>query len=201
NEINDLLEYWKYSNLDITLNSNGRTSLEIIDTEFELNNLISNDRFNNLREGWQMSTLGEIVSKIKKEDQRQDILSEATDRLTYLFSTLYFGSPTLEERVENIKLSKWIDAYQILIKESKNFINKNMKRNNHKLKEVCISKTKKMWKELYKKNGFSSVEFNVIMDFFTFNNKSHDLVDCQFIPIDDQLVVVPSLTANVDVAR
>lgn len=41
----------------------------------------------------------------------------------------------------------------------------------------------------------------IIIDFFTFNHKSQDLIDCPFILIDDQLVVIPSLTASADAAR
>ncbi|WP_374016072.1 hypothetical protein ABU162_17160 [Paenibacillus thiaminolyticus] len=201
NEINDLLEYWKYSDLDITVDSTGMNSLEIIDSEFELNNLISNDRFLNLREVWQMNTLGEITTRITEENKKQDLLSEATDGLTYLFASLYFGSPLLEDKVENIKLSKWIEAYQLLVKESRNFLKNNLQKNNSKLKDGCLSRTKKMWKEIYKKNGFSSAEFDVILDYFTFNHKSQDLIDCPFIPIDDQLVILPSLTVHADAAR
>ncbi|RGL29258.1 hypothetical protein DXC69_25150 [Paenibacillus polymyxa] len=69
------------------------------------------------------------------------------------------------------------------------------------LKKYCISKTKKRWKDLYKKNGFSSIEFETVFKIFTFNNKSQDIMDCPFIKIDDQFIIIPSLMAYADPAR
>ncbi|MEF2966616.1 hypothetical protein V3851_12320 [Paenibacillus sp. M1] len=201
NDINDLLEYWKYSDLYIE-NKDNKTTFEIKDKEFELNNLISNERFINLREGWQMSSVGEIINSFKESKQLQNEVSKATDNLTYLFATLYFGTATLNKKVENIFLSDWIRAYQILTQESKKFLQyKKRVENNNKIKNVCLSKTKKMWKELYKRNGFTSSEFEIIFELLTFNNKSQDLIDCPLIKVDDQYIVIPSLTAKADPAR
>ncbi|MBO2942790.1 hypothetical protein JJQ72_02165 [Paenibacillus sp. F411] len=193
NEINDIIEYWKYSEVNII--DKTKITFEIVDNGFELNNMISNERFINLRQGWQMSSIGEIINEESTSE-----LSDQLEKLTFLFSTLYFGSPTLEEKVENIKLTKWIKAYQLLIHESKRYINRT-RRNDFRIKKYCISKTKKMWKEFYKRNGFSSVEFETIFNFFMFNSKSQDILDCPLINIDDQFIILPSLIAHSDPAR
>lgn len=196
NAINDIIEYWKYSKVNVLGDIQNKINFEIEDDEFELNNLISNERFVNLREGWQMSAVGEIMQEGSINE-----LSNQLEKLTYLFSTLYFGTPTLEEMVENIKLSRWIKAYQLLINESKKFISTHTSRADYRIKKHCISKTKKRWKDLYKKNGFSSIEFETVFKIFTFNNKSQDIMDCPFIKIDDQFIIIPSLMAYADPAR
>ncbi|MEK4209269.1 MULTISPECIES: hypothetical protein [unclassified Paenibacillus] len=196
NEINDMIEYWKYSEVNILGEIHNKITFEISDNEFELNNIISNERFVNLREGWQMSAVGKVLNKESDYE-----LSDQLEKLTYLFSTLYFGTPTLEEKVENIKLSKWIKAYQLLINECKRFLATHARRNGYRIKNYCISKTKKMWKELYLKNGFSNIEFEIIFNIFTFNNKSQDILDCPLIKVDDQFVLIPSLMIYADPAR
>ncbi|UMR34462.1 hypothetical protein MJ749_17470 [Paenibacillus polymyxa] len=196
NAINDIIEYWKYSKVNVLVDIQNKINFEIEDDEFELNNLISNERFVNLREGWQMSAVGEIMQEGSINE-----LSNQLEKLTYLFSTLYFGTPTLEEMIENIKLSRWIKAYQLLINESKKFISAHTSRADYRIKKYCISKTKKRWKDLYKKNGFSSIEFETVFKIFTFNNKSQDIMDCPFIKIDDQFIIIPSLMAYADPAR
>ncbi|KOP65570.1 hypothetical protein AMS62_10165 [Bacillus sp. FJAT-18019] len=196
NDINDIIEYWKYSKVNVLENIQNKITFEIEDDEFELNNIISNERFVNLREGWQMSAVGEIMHEGSINE-----LSNQLEKLTYLFSALYFGTPTLEEVVENMKLSRWIKAYQLLIDESKKFISTHTSRADYRIKKYCISKTKRKWKDLYKKNGFSSLEFETIFKIFTFNKKSQDTLDCPFIKIDDQFIIIPSLIAYADPAR
>lgn len=40
-----------------------------------------------------------------------------------------------------------------------------------------------------------------LIDYFTFNSKSHDLNDCPFIPCMDGLCLMPALIANSSVIR
>lgn len=51
------------------------------------------------------------------------------------------------------------------------------------------------------KNGFSNIEFEIIFNIFTFNNKSQDILDCPLIKVDDQFVLIPSLMIYADPAR
>ena len=82
-----------------------------------------------------MSTVGEIMHEGSINE-----LSIQLEKLSYLFSTLYFGTPTLEEMVENIKLSRWIKAYQLLINESKKFLSTHTSRSDYRIKKYCIKK-------------------------------------------------------------
>lgn len=202
-ELNDIIEYWKYSDISISRNDEGKLKFNIMDSDFELNNHISNERFLNLREGWQFEEVGRIGREYsgKSDKQIEGLLSESQNRLNYLFSTLYFGSPLLEEKINGIELKRWIDAYQLLIDESKKFL-KNYKENKvYSIQKFCLSKSRFEWRKLFKQNGFSKEESNIVVEIFTFNKRSLDLVDCPFVEIDDKLIIIPSLTSQVDVSR
>ncbi|MBG9586086.1 hypothetical protein [Cytobacillus firmus] len=202
-QLNDILEYWKYSNVEVSLKEDGKVLFEIVDKEFELNNLVSNERFNNLRTGWQMNRVGEMQKNIygRKDINLDAILSQSKLNLSYLFSTLYFGSPLLDDKINNIEIKDWIRAYQILIDESEKFLSKQKINRVYNLDKICLSKTVHNWKRLFKQHGFSNESSDVILQFFTFDNKSLDLVDCPFVKVDDTLVILPSLTSQADAAR
>lgn len=202
-QLNDILEYWKYSEVDVSVNNKSEIYFEIVDDKFELNNLISNERFNNLRQGWQLSEVGELQKKhYGKSDVPIDtILSQITSRLNYLFSTLYFGSSLLDEKINGIQLKQWIHAYQILINESKKFLARQKTLKVYNLDKVCICKTIYKWKGFFQQNGFSIGESEKIIEFFTFDKKSLDLIDCPFVKIDDKLIILPSLTSQADASR
>jgi hypothetical protein len=203
NLLNDILEYWKYSDVNVSVKDNGKIFFEIVDDKFELNNLISNERFNNLREGWQMSAVGEMQKRYygRKDIPFDTILSQITSHLNYLFSALYFGSPLLEEKIYGIEIKRWIRAYQLLIDESKNFLQRKRTLKVYNLDKVCISKSPYKWKKFFRQNGFSIEESETIIKTFTFDRKSLDLIDCPFVEIDDSLIILPSLTSQADASR
>ncbi|MGE7907516.1 hypothetical protein ACQKNS_24410 [Peribacillus sp. NPDC094092] len=202
-QLNDILEYWKYSDVNVSVKDDGKVFFEIVDDKFELNNLISNERFNNLRQGWQMSEIGEMQKMHygRNDTPFDTILPQITTRLNYLFSTLYFGSPLLEEKINRIEIKQWIRAYQILIDESKRFLKRQRTLNVYNLDKVCISKSIYKWKKFFQQNGFSIEESETIIEYFTFDKKSLDLIDCPFVKIDDSLIILPSLTSQADASR
>lgn len=203
NEIENVIDYWKYSKLVINKDAVKEAySLEIVDSDFEYNKLISNGRFNNLKSGWEMSNIETIASKIMKSNEKEldSTLRETKIHLNYLFASLYFGSPLLDDLVEGIPIHKWLSAYQLLVDLSKKSLlsKKNAK---YRLQDYCICKTKKQWKEYFKMNKFKSSEFETIFNGLVFNNKSQDLVDCPFIKTGDLFVILPTLVSNVDISR
>ena len=203
NELNDVLEYWKYSEVEITEKDDGKIYFNITDDTFELNNHISNERFLNLRHGWQFNEITKILSKYNKleEEKIENLLLNSNKSLDTLFATLYFGSPLLNEKIEGLLLTEWIKAYQLLKSESDTFLKKQKKIQSLNLEKVCLSKTEYEWKKLFMQSGFTKEQSEEIIRFFTFNSKSLDLVDCPFIKVDDKLVVVPTLTKHADTAR
>lgn len=202
NEFNDLVEYWKYSDVSISMLENGKIFIDLIDNDFELNNFISNERFVNLREGWQINTIVQILSEQSGDKENEEkFVSDGMKELEILFATLYFGSPMLNEKVEQIEIVAWIKAYQLLIDESKKYLKKQKKITAFNLENVCLSKSKYEWEKFYRQNGFSDEESKIIIEFFTFNSKSIDLIDCPFVEIDDKLVIIPSITSQADSSR
>ncbi|MFC7372564.1 hypothetical protein ACFQPF_12875 [Fictibacillus iocasae] len=200
--LNDLLEYWKYSDVKIQKKDN-ILFFEICDKDFELNNVLSNERFLNLREGWQMNAIGEIQSKYSGQENipYDKIIKEKKESLNYLFSTLYFGSIFLKEKVKKISLARWLNAYELLIEESKSFLRRRNQIRSFSLDKVCLSKSVLNWIRFFKSKGYSQEETETILDIFTFNRNSLDMIDCPFVKIDDNLVVIPTLTSNADAAR
>jgi hypothetical protein len=202
NTLNDLLEYWQYSEVSVKRDKQGNFHFNIMDEDFELNNLISNERFNNLRQGWQMGKVGELHQMFKgKMPIPEEAIKKVNQSLDYLFAVLYFGDPLLEKKINRIKLSDWIRAYQLLIEESKQFLKRRGKLSVFNLDKVCISKPVNKWGKFFQQSGFSKEESKEIIKIFTFDDKSQDLIDCPFIKVDENLVIIPSLTSSADPSR
>lgn len=202
-EIDNIINLWKYSSVKIDEYSELEIfKVNIEDKEFQLNNIVSNARYINLKDSWEFSILGELVPKYKLNDikVKEELLKEQKNKITYLVSCLLFGTVTLEETVDNVKLHRWLSAYQLLVEECRKFLKK---RNEEKysLKEYCLSKTKKQWKEFFTRHGFNKSEFSVIFEGFIFSKNSQDITDTPFIKFDDLFVVVPSLLVNSDIPR
>lgn len=202
NTLNDLLEYWQYSDVSVKKDKQGKLHFNIIDKDFELNNLISNERFNNLRQGWQMGKVGDLLQNSNgKISDPEEALKMINESLDYLFSVLYFGDTLLEKKIKKIKLSDWIRAYQLLVNESKQFLKKRSKMSVFNLDKLCISKSFNKWEKFFQRSDFTKEESREIINIFTFNNMSQDLIDCPFIKIDENLVIIPSLTSKADISR
>ncbi|WP_042168008.1 hypothetical protein, partial [Paenibacillus gorillae] len=202
-ELDNLMSLWKYSYIKIEeYPAMEMVKVEILDKDFELNNLVSNIRLINLKNSWEFSILGKVASNHDNKDvkNKERALNAEKDKLNHLVSTLVFGTYTLEELVDNIKLHRWLYAYQLLVGESKKFL-KLRNKNKYNLKDYCLSKTKNQWKMFFVRNGFNRTEFEVIFNGFVFNKQSQDLFDCPFIQLDDLYVIVPSLLANSDIPR
>lgn len=202
NRLNDVLEYWKYSDVNVELGENGKALFNVMDKDFQYNNLISNERFINLREGWQMSRLGDMYDQIfSHRDIPEEHKKKIHSSLNYSFAVLYFGSPSLDVEIKGIQLIKWLKAYELIIDECKKFLSKRKKIKAYNLSKVCIIKSTSQWRSLLTRNGFTEEESKIILEVLTFDRKSQDLVDCPLVKVDDDLAVIPSLTSNVDAAR
>lgn len=202
NTINEVLEYWQYSEVSIKRDKQGKVQFDIIDESFELNNLISNERFLNLREGWQMAKVGELQNTLKeKMEVRDDALNNIHQQLDYSFAVQYFGDPLLERKIKDIKLFDWMRAYKLLISESKKFLEGRGKLSVFNLDKVCVCKPIYKWEKFFQQSGFTKKESREIIQMFTFDDKSQDLIDCPLIKVDENLVLIPSLTSNADPSR
>jgi hypothetical protein len=199
--LNEILEYWNHSDVKIEFEEN-YSSIDIIDHEFELNNLISNERFNNLREGWQLSKVMEINSMHGADDGKRDfLLKESLSNLNYLFAVLYFGSPLLDAKVRGIELLDWIRAYEIIVEESKKFRLRKQDLSTINVSKICFVKPVSKWEKIFRDQGFSKKEIQIIIKTFTFDSTSNDLIDCPFIKAGEDLILIPTLTSHADASR
>ena len=198
--LNDALEYWKYSDVEVKSNDQGKVEINFIDEDFELNNLISNERFNVLRISRQMQELQKELRE-NNGQLRKGVKSEILENLAITFSTLYFGSPLLEEKVKGIQLKKWLFAYGLLIGEAKKFKKRKQNLKVYNLEKICLSKSIHEWGRFFQRNGFTNTESQTLIEIFTFDRKTDDLVDSPFVKIDNNLIIIPSLTAQADSSR
>ncbi|UUE91519.1 hypothetical protein [Bacillus cereus] len=206
--LSNIMEAWKYSEIKVTPSpQKKKVLLEPIDKWLQLNNLVSNERFVNLRNGWMMGR----VSDVFQGNQSVDIsnynvmkeINEEQEELSYRFAELYFGSFELSEKIKGIQLKKWLQAYILLIQEAKLYLKRRNKSKiqNLNLRKICLCKKPEEWVRFFERQNFSKEEANTILKMLTFNKKSQDLIDCPFIKIEDYLVIIPSITAHADAAR
>ncbi|MDR4329269.1 hypothetical protein [Bacillus pseudomycoides] len=208
--LNNILELWKYSDVEMEGRFDQEETkmlMKPLNRWLELNNLISNERFINLRNSWMMNKESEFMldnpsidfmdyTAIKKYENEKE-------QLTNSFVGLYFGSTELSEEINGIKLQQWIQAYHLLIHEAKSFLQRRNKNQMHNLNlnKLFICKKEEDWVRFFVRHEFSKEDAKVIIEFFTFNRQSEDLVDCPFIKVDDYLVMLPTMMAHSDAAR
>ncbi len=199
----DILEYWKYSDVEMKANENGKILFNILNKDLELNNLVSNERFNNMRLGWSIGAMGDVEHSSSNGDSGSidSRLNEKLSDLNYLAARQYFGSPLLDIKIKGIELKSWIYAYELLVEESKKFVNRKQNLHVYNVDKICLSKPIDKWEKFFLQKGFTVEESKIIITMFTFDGKCSDLIDSPFIKIDNNLVIIPTLTSRADVAR
>ncbi|HDX9691986.1 hypothetical protein P4388_07800 [Bacillus thuringiensis] len=204
NMLNEILEYWRYSEVNISVNTENNITIEILNEDFELNNLVSNERFYNLRNTWQATAAGEINLNLPKDANNaliDKLYRDKKSTLGYLATSQYFGSPQLDVVIKGITLKNWVRSYELLIEESEKFINKKQRLDIYNLSKICLIKPMKSWISFFENNGFSKKDSKTIIKMLTFDRNCSDLVDCPFVKFEDNLAIIPSLTSSADVAR
>lgn len=110
----------------------------------------------------------------------------------------------LHEEYGNISLFNWVHAYQCLVELSKEEMSKRFSSTKPiplQLDRWLIIKSRESWLSFFQRKGIAADAAKKLIDYFTFNSKSHDLNDCQFIPCMDGLCLMPALIANSSVTR
>lgn len=109
----------------------------------------------------------------------------------------------LHEEYGNISLFNWVHAYQCLVELSKEEMSKRFSSTKPiplQLDRWLIIKAVRVGYHSFNVRGLQQMQQKLI-DYFTFNSKSHDLNDCPFIPCMDGLCLMPALIANSSVTR
>ncbi|HCB4029689.1 TPA: hypothetical protein MY145_002402 [Escherichia coli] len=110
----------------------------------------------------------------------------------------------LHEEYGNISLFNWVHAYQCLVELSKEEMSKRFSSTKPiplQLDRWLIIKSRESWLSFFQRKGIAADAAKKLIDYFTFNSKSHDLNDCPFIPCMDGLCLMPALIANTSVTR
>ncbi len=110
----------------------------------------------------------------------------------------------LHEEYGNISLFNWVHAYQCLVELSKEEMSKRFSSTKPiplQLDRWLIIKSRESWLSFFQRKGIAADAAKKLIDYFTFNSKSHDLNDCPFIPCMDGLCLMPALIANSSVTR
>ena len=110
----------------------------------------------------------------------------------------------LHEEYGNRSLFNWVHAYQCLVELSKEEMSKRFSSTKPiplQLDRWLIIKSRESWLSFFQRKGIAADAAKKLIDYFTFNSKSHDLNDCPFIPCMDGLCLMPALIANSSVTR
>ncbi|MWL34248.1 hypothetical protein [Escherichia coli] len=110
----------------------------------------------------------------------------------------------LHEEYGNISLFNWVHTYQCLVELSKEEMRKRFSSTKPiplQLDRWLIIKSRESWLSFFQRKGIAADAAKKLIDYFTFNSKSHDLNDCPFIPCMDGLCLMPALIANSSVTR
>ncbi|MFC3632754.1 hypothetical protein ACFOKE_02530 [Enterococcus rivorum] len=104
------------------------------------------------------------------------------------------GTENMDNKIWTVSLEKWMNAYFFIKELSSKKLKK--RRNINKLSELCVVHNKSWWvKELMKyDSSITEKEAMKIINVFTFDGNSKDLIDNPLIAFKDQLVLVPSIT-------
>lgn len=110
----------------------------------------------------------------------------------------------LHEEYGNISLFNWVHVYQCLVELSKEEMSKRFSSTKPiplQLDRWLVIKNRESWLSFFQRKGIAADAAKKLIDYFTFNSKSHDLNDCPFIPCMDGLCLMPALIANSSVTR
>src|SRR5690606_33286236 len=150
---------------------------------------------------WQMGKVGEYQQVLREKVLSPDeAYKKINNELSILFAFQYFGDPLLKKKVGSIKLSGWIRAYQLLVDECEKFLKKRKEVSVFNVDNYCFSKPINKWEKYFQQAGFTKEESKEIIKIFTFDHTSQDLIDCPFIRVDENLILIPSLTSKADIS-
>jgi hypothetical protein len=149
-----------------------------------------------MRNRW-MQDFSLIKDKVPVEPNTNTLPPEGyrteDEKLSEIFCNELFGSVELKECISGISLAEWIRSYTILKQISVDFLTKRVNSKLFTLQAWCIVKTKDEWVETFTGNGFDQNKAKMLVEMLIFSNKALDLIDCPFIPLDNYLVIIPSL--------
>ncbi|AWN62118.1 hypothetical protein [Streptococcus sobrinus] len=183
--IKDIMEFFRFSKINISKNETFH--IEIADKKFNESVLVSNFREKGVRNS-RYNHLNSNLSRAKrnKELNVQEMYSEMELRNI-------FGENWKNIELSGIPIYYWHKAYSFI----REICNEKLKKENsiNQLCKMCIVEKKIKWINRLKKYlGISREGSERIIDELTFRNTSYDLIDTPFIELEDNLIIVPSIS-------
>lgn len=126
------------------------------------------------------------------------------ERMACEFVEEYFSCNKLDIRFLDISISEFIRGYSIIANESEKFLKKRRlqaKYNDMSIQDICITKTKRKWIYLFVEMGIPKNSAQKIFDLLVFDKTSNDLFDCPLVEIDEEYIVLPSISSVTDPSR
>ena len=185
----DIKEYFCFSDVSIE-ELNGELYIEIVDTNFDKSVLISNFREKNYLAGMADA----INYELKFREHHFDTMHERANYISSIQIQRMLGTENMDNKIWKVSIKKWMKAYLFIKEQARKQLKK--RRDIKKLTELCVVKSKIQWeKELVKyDSSITEKEAKKIIETFTFDEKSKDLIDNPLISFNGQLVLIPSIT-------
>ncbi|NFF82337.1 hypothetical protein FC764_14030 [Clostridium botulinum] len=199
--LNQLVQLWSYYNLEVS-QQKGIIKFKVIGNK-ALGAIISKQRFFDIRYA-KLSRFAYMKAKELKNNTYNIMnSSEEYKKITKEFINEYFSEYGFDVEFGGMKLKYLINAYTAIFHESEIFMKniKDVKNVKLRLSHLCIIKEYKKWKRIFMSYGIPKEVVDKIIEFLIFDKKSRDLYDCPFIKVNKFLILVPSISMNIDPSR
>lgn len=113
-------------------------------------------------------------------------------------TSLQFYSKDMSEVIYDAKLCEWIRAYTMLKEAALHHVRSNQKIGNPI--EMFLRGSKNYFVDLLQQGGLSAKVSKTIVGHLTFNGSSRDILDTPLFPIGGDLIIIPSVTAQIEPA-
>ena len=198
NVLFEVLEDWKFG--EYNLKRSGEDINFIPDNTIEfLNEKIEIQRF----ESYRQTTIGSNQSRNKSTQHSLSIDSLAPhsfidklEKTSYNEYLDYFSSDSLNYKVKNIELVKWLRAYAVIRYYNKDFLNKETFPNSSSPGNWLHITTSDYWVNLFIKHGIDKDSANFIFNKLKFKKNSVDWFDSPFIEVGKNIITVPSIVSS-----
>jgi len=193
-------DFWKFYDSELKI-SDDKVFVKPIDLDNYVAQKVSNTRFRMMRMKW-MFDFGVMSSQMNVNPETNILppqeLRVDLEGLGAIFCHEFFGSDELKECLLGVSLAEWIRALTVLHQEGKKYLDSRQSVAPLSLSKWCIVQSKEAWVNTITKGGIEPSKAETIVDNLTFGPNSKDLLDCPLFPIDNLLLALPSILAQIE---
>lgn len=188
--INNIIETWMFSDLDISYLSNTKKFTVREVGEFGKNKLMSQIPFLDVK------AAKNSFQNVIPIDDINLILNIEKESL-YNKITEYFYTTDFTQEYLGIPLKEWVTAYWCLYEISWRIL----KANTNKAKPPIINFSTLEWRNILLHAGVSELHLDVLLTKLTFSKQAKDLYDRPLIPFENGLVCLPNVVLLIDISQ